>query len=559
MSSRTIASHLDDYIEQWLESQLHGTKGYEREAVMEMVRSADLHGYYLHFFDISEFPDQFAATCQSIVSGIGLLLKAFIPTLEQFGDGIPLLPSNPNRAAWADQTLVMAGQLSMLRRLAYCERYGLVQCITHSDDHISLHVTGNDAEFLDRNDYDWMIAQQLTVEATRQEEINQQLKGWARDRIDQYVYIFREHFIGYDSDWNLLKLYQEQAKYSMLRSPEADAFPDEVSIGPRTFGEWKQIAITGVSRAMLHLSFATRLYALNKDKLDLRNLLTVPVRYEDLIAIWHEQTGVTDSELEEVSDIFMMSSNHAKAYYSNCDYPLPYSIRFGKYFALLPQFGYLQNVASFLITELKRKYRRDWDKAVNAREAKFRDELYSLFSNEFYVSGRGNFKIRQNGKELTDIDAILFEASTNTVYLIQLKWFDVFGHSLKERESKLSNLLHANKWIEKVDAWLKNMPQAELVELLGLKKVLSEVGSIETRMMVLTRYSARFSGNHHYDARAAWISWPRLCKLASESENQKSRLAHAWKAAMSDSDFKHSHVGEQKKFIFPGLRVDLHY
>lgn len=560
-SVNAAAIKLDEYIENWLAKIMRACAGHEQKALIELVRSADLHAYFLNCFGAPELTQELKRQCTEIVRGIGPMLRKFLPELDALGDGIPWAPSTNSTASWADHALTTSGQLVYLRRLAYSERYGLVRCENHSETHISIHVLGHDVESLDREDFEWLTRKKLAACSKHQVHVDRQIKGWARNRIDQYVKVHRKHFIEYDSDWELLELYQEYAQMFVLQSAEADAFPDDVIIGSRSFGEWKKIAISAAARACLHLSFATRLSTLKKNRLNLRNLLTIFVRYEDLREVWRQQTGVYDeAELDEIEDIFLLTEKHAEEYFLNHDYPLPYNIRFGKYFALLPQFGYLSNVCTFLVIELRRKYRKDWDKAVNLREAKFQQDLHALLPKGSYIRGRDNVSIRRSaGDTETDIDAAYYEKSSNCLYLFQLKWFDVFAYSLRERQSRLTNLLKANKWIDQVSQWTENTARQEILSHIDLKGREITSDSFEIRLVVLTRFSARFSGTHEYDERAAWLSWPRLCRLMHENKESGSQLAAAWLIAKEDGK-----AGERKsdlcdEYIFPGLQVDVHY
>ncbi len=557
--SLTAANLIDRYLEGWLDDILESSKGHEQKALIELVRSVDLHAYFQRFFDPSSLGPALHQQCLFIGKGIGPILHAFLPTLDQFGDGIPWLPSDGKTAEWADQTLSETGQLAMLRRLAHCEHYGLVRCELHSETHISIHILVKNQEAEDVRDHVWLIKQRFNNRAEYQERLNQQIQGWARDRIDQYVGIHMDHFIQYETDRELHKLYQEQAYSSLITSPEADALPDESIIGPRTFEAWKMLTITAIARAMLHCSFATRLGATHRDELNLRNLLTVPVRYEDLQAVWSQQTGITDTEgLDEIADIFLLTPRHAKEYYSSYDSPLPYHISFGRYFSLLPQFGYISNTCTFLVTELKRKYRKDWDKAVNQREAKFQQDLYALLLEPRYIRGRENVMLRSsNGSTATDIDAVLLDTTANCLYLFQLKWFDIFGLGLRERQSKLTNLLKANKWVDQVSSWVSTLPQRELFIRLGLQRHLP-AAAVEVRLFVLTRNSARFSGLHQYDERAAWIAWPRLVRLVTESSEHPAPLEGAWLSAKEDISQEYQPSGKFTKYEFPDLQVDVH-
>ncbi|HWW05892.1 hypothetical protein [Collimonas sp.] len=557
----SVAAKLDEYFENWLRKALDDSAGHEQEGLIELVRSADLHAYFLNCFGNSELSTELMSKCRFIVHGIGPILRVFLPVLEKFADGIPWIPSSTSTAKWADQILYEAGRLSILRRLSHSERYGLVRCEFHSDEHVAIHVLGRDAESIDRDDHVWLVNKMLEEKKEYHDHLDQQIKGWARDRIDQYVGIHREHFICYDSDRELLGLYQDYVQRLMIQSAEADAFPDDVRIGSRTFAEWKWIATTAAARTCLHLSFATRLSTLNGERLDLRNLLTNFVRVEDLREIWRQQLDdITETELDDIEDIFMLTAKHAEEYFSNHDCPLPYNIRFGKYFALLPQFGYLNNTCTFLVTELKRKYREDWDRVVNLREAKFQQDLYKLLPIEQYVIGRENASIRRAaGNTETDIDAVLFERSTNCIYLFQLKWFDVFAHSLRERQSKLRNLLDkGNKWVEQICDWVSNTSQSEILSKLDLQGKGIHADSLEIRTVVLTRFSARFSGEHRYDERAAWLSWPRLCRLMSESQRHDAPLEAAWQKAKEDTNAVPQEPSSHTEYLFHGMKVDVY-
>lgn len=550
---------LDRYIENRVADLLKKCEKREQEALIEFVRSADLHAYFFHYFDSKELGPELHRRCRFIPLGLSPILKAFLPALEQYGDGIPWMPSNKNNAAWADNILSELGKLVNLRRLAYCETYGLVSCNILSDNHISITIIAENSEALDIADQAWLIGKELEKNEKNIEFLNAETLGWARDRIDEYVDAEWDWFIRYDSDIDLLKLYWDVARITFIRSPEGEALPDNAKIGPRTFGEWKTLAVMATGRAILHMSFATRLSTLKKGQLDLRNLLTTFVRQEDLRAVWIEQTGLTDkAAIDEIADVLMLTPERAEEYYRDYDYALPFHIRFGKYFALLPQYAAMQNPCTFLITELKRKYGKDWDRAVDSREAKFRDDLYKLLPLPRYVAGPENFILRDaNGKPLTDIDAIIYDSQTNGLYLFQLKWFDVFGLSLKQRNSKLKNLLHANRWVDHVWNWASNQSGDSLLQNIGFRKTAPNTRPITFKLFVLTRYTARFSEMGKQDSRALWISWPTFCRSILEYEGQEPPLEYTWYNAINIAQPKAASKSQSSEYIFPNLYVEV--
>lgn len=552
---------LDAYIENKIKDILKLCQGYEREALIEFVRSRDLHTYFLHSFNPAEIGHKLARESSLIKMGLSAVLKSFLPIIEQYEDGLPWLPSNKRNALWADKTLIELGLLVYLKRLAFSERFGLVSCTINSDKQITIQIIGKNVESLDLEDHAWLVNQALEKNKGIFDSINAEVVGWARDRIDEYVGVDNGWFIRYESDFELLELYERAVTLDFIKSPESEALPDEVLLGPRTFGEWKSLALMAAARASLHLSFATRLQSLEGGALDLRNLLTVYVRQEDLKAVWKEQTGLMqDSVIDTIADVFMLTSERSEEYYQDHENALPFHIRFGKYFSLLPLYGALDNPCTFLITELKRKYQKDWDRGVILRESKFRLDLSNLLPPPRYIFGADNYVIKDGkGTPITDIDASVFEPETNIVYLFQLKWFDVYGLSLKQRKSKLSNLLHANKWVADVWQWVSERDSKSILKLLFPKMSINSETKISFKLVVLTRYNARFSEEIRYDRRATWLSWPTLVRIVSESDTAKGSFMSALDGCEDGNRNMEFHESTAMEYVFSDLRVDITY
>ena len=104
--------------------------------------------------------------------------------------------------------------------------------------------------------------------------------------------------------------------------------------------------------------------------------------------------------------------------------------------------------------ELKRKYKRDYDRAVHNRENRFRNELFKIFPQENVIKIPNEINISfQNIR--TDIDAVVFDEKTGTLGLFQLKWQDRYDYSMKERYSRITHMFpKANEWICKIKNWI---------------------------------------------------------------------------------------------------------
>jgi hypothetical protein len=111
----------------------------------------------------------------------------------------------------------------------------------------------------------------------------------------------------------------------------------------------------------------------------------------------------------------------------------PAFIKVGQGRVLSPVWGCTSHPFLFMLNELKRKYRSDWDMAVNQRENIFRNDIYALFKESRFLKLDTNVKIKIGGLIVTDVDALIFDRATGIVGIFQLKWQDFFGNSMRER------------------------------------------------------------------------------------------------------------------------------
>ena len=69
-------------------------------------------------------------------------------------------------------------------------------------------------------------------------------------------------------------------------------------------------------------------------------------------------------------------------------------------------------------------------------------------------------KLKNEGAVATDIDAAVFDTTTGTLGLFQLKWQDPFGTSMRRRNSKMMNFLEeTNQWVSTVSSILLEKPE----------------------------------------------------------------------------------------------------
>jgi hypothetical protein len=293
--------------------------------------------------------------------------------------------------------------------------------------------------------------------------------------------------------------YREKARSLGQGFLEAEAFPDDVRIGDRSFGEWKDACEQALGRVLAHMDFAAMLKE-KRPSIALHDVLTNFARREDVEAVW-EEAGLSRDRIPPAMRALTLAIDGLDDWERAYETPTSFYVDLGKNFVLLPCFGALTNPYFALFRHLRSTYRKDWDSCVDRREAVFRGDLARAFpAPRFMVPLRGHRLHRPDGSMLTDVDAVIVDMETCSVVLAQLKWHDVFGFSLAERESRRRNIGKANEWVERIWSWIDGRTSAEILRELRIEAPGSDRPPL---LYVIARYAARFAGDRGQDQRAS--------------------------------------------------------
>jgi hypothetical protein len=486
-------------------------RGHERTFLIELVRGLDEAAFAFTMAPNRAQLVRKDAARHLILLGAASALKPLIEHVRDDPGGVPWGPTTSQLSSLADQHLINCGRLAVVQRLAAMERYGLVKATFRAEDHLILETVSDEDDVMEREAGAWLgdlARQRLSSIEARMAA----MKGQVAARIDRYASVEDGWFLGYDPDEEMIDYHRDFAVIHNAGTAEADALPAAALLGGRAFTEWNDASETAYGRVLHHIACATRLKA-KTPSLELRNLLTVFARKDDIAAVWH-QAGESREWAARIIAGLSLDTDTVALCERDHEMPLPYYIDFGRHFVLLPMFGGLMNASAGLTWHLRRVYRRDWDRSVDGREKVFRDDLRELFPSPRYLIPDRSFRLRRSdGSELTDVDAIVLDHLTGRLALIQLKWPDIYGRSIAERNSRRINLLKANEWVDRVSQWVGGRSAGELATVLGI----GSAGSMPPALLVLARHAARFSGEAQYDARAHWLSWPSLVRTCQNS------------------------------------------
>ncbi|HET8797359.1 MAG TPA: hypothetical protein VFO89_06720, partial [Thermoanaerobaculia bacterium] len=439
--------------EQRLSEVLHGHQqrilvrwtGYEKILLFELARALDSAA----FSQLFAFEQGSEDPRRTMLLGGATALLPLLERVKGTEGGVPWVLADEPLLRLADSHLHYCGRLANLLRLAALERYGLAKSTFVTPNHLRLEIVNGDIEYEDMH---------AVSHVHNRDEHDQPFQLFPQSaellrRIDAYVDVEPSGLIRYDNDDDLIEYYSTLAARRAQWFLEGEALPPDAVIGGRSFARWLEAAVAASGRELQHIAFAIAL-ASKRPELSLRNLVTLFVRRDDLHEVLLRFDEPPSYALELVRAL-TLDDVAAAACIADYEVPVPFYIDLGRDFVLLPCLGALLNPVATLVRFLRSQYRLDWDRAVERREDLFRADIRRVFPvPRFHVPESGIQLRRQDRSVITDIDAVVLDNATGSLALVQLKWHDIYGRSLKERDSRRRNLLDANKWVTRVRQWI---------------------------------------------------------------------------------------------------------
>lgn len=530
------------------ESTLRAWRGRERELLLELVRTLDFAAFAFILAPNRQALIKEDSARHYMLLGAATAMQPLLTLLHDDPGGVPWGPANQALVELADGYLIHCGELAHLRRILELERFGLAKASFARPDHLIVRVTPDIQESADRScqaDLETYLGIPGDPSNLHEADII--------SRIDSYTDVHDGWFIRYDPDNETFAHYRKIAATKAGQFSEAQALSPRTILGGRSFRYWTDLSTSAQGRVLHHIACATRLRA-TRDNLDLRNLLTVFARKDDILAVLGE-SGVRPQDASTVMSLMTLDSDAAEWCERHHEIPLPYYIEFGRDFVLLPCFGALLNPYAGLLWKLKSVYRSDWDRGVEERETIFRADLCTAFpAPRFLVTQTGFTLRRPNGECITDIDAVIVDRETGSLALVQLKWHDIFGRSLRERSSRMRNLLAANTWVQRVIDWISGRSAAEIGTALKLANLASDKQPL---LFVLTRHTAHFTGATTYDTRAAWLGWAQLLRAAQRITDTDLLQTIFQEFQSRDEILENSEQRSSMEFHLPDLFVEV--
>ena len=492
--------------------------GERRWGLLELVRAIDYYFVYVLGLDDKRREEEIDSDRWDLyMHGQTKAVSLFVDH-SSIQAGPSLTRSTPVHQGWADAVIQSCGRLSMCEMILNLHRYGSLELSMPSPR--TIHATVREREL----GIEPLEAEEFLIFSDMATEIDQHIREQllairpgVKALMGPLVSPWQEHFIQYDTIPEIDSYFHGQGHLWSRAHYERGqgAFPPQATFGGLPFELYQEAVVHVIGWALKHIAFCGLLLSSHKD-LDIRNLLTVTTDEALLRSYLSAGLDITESDALQVLDTLKLTPQNLHAHPSEPGTDIAPFLNINSSGVVYSIAGSLGSPLHFMLTELNRRYPKDWDRAVNGREEIFREELYHLFPTRRFAKAERPLILKHEGAVATDIDAAILDTSTGTLGLFQLKWQDPFGSSMRKRNSKMMNFLdEANRWVSVVSSILSHNPRA-LDHLIG-----EGAGAIHDTerilLFVVGRHFSHFSGGVYRDSRAAWGTWPQMLRLFKES------------------------------------------
>jgi hypothetical protein len=332
---------------------------------------------------------------------------------------------------------------------------------------------------------------------------------------EENVYVFREHFIGYNAHPDLDDYFFGLA-YSDLEDHGAfDTFHHDLTFGGLQYRHYVLCAAYFLSLSMKHERFCEALVRKHPE-IRLRDILTITADKDEFIGSIQAALNRYGPSFEHFSPI---SIEEATLLYDVLSVrrenlnllgrglmSLPYLIEFSNSAIIKCIAGAQLDLSEFLLESLRFNFPSECDRHQQTREGAMQEAVRRLLRGSFpTVEFRDNIRIRKDNRVLTDIDLVAIEGSSHTAILFQLKHQDHYGGDIKKRSNRAERLRSETEaWLGCVNKWLEQTPRQQLCSSLQLKK---SVRIDYFHVVAIGKNFAHFLWPLASDANFAYANW----------------------------------------------------
>jgi len=434
------------------------------------------------------------------------------------------------------------GMIEHGRRIAQTAATGLC-CINRTGENEFLIILPSvipDDEYYERvvsehyqSEYRRMFAK--IIQSDSGKELEKEVNG----KLTELVYPFQTHYIGYGAD-PLLDQYFFGIAYSEVQLHDGyDTFHYATRFGGIRYQHYILALTYLISLYRRHERFAEAL--VKKDpSVKLENVLTISSDTEGFVQSIRDAINYFGSVFEDFEEIniedskclfeVLSCSRKNTALLSQPASPLPLIIQNSDRGIIRCLTGARSKPMQFLLNSLRHHFPRDYSINQQSREEAMRAAIKRLLNGGFVgLNYLGNIKIRLDGSMLTDIDMVVTEESTGTIFLCQLKWQELYGADVQAQNIRATRLKdQVNSWIASLDDWIAGVGEGGVRRSLRLPK---SFPPLSVYRLIISKHYCYPLKDLKYGNDTAYANWIQLFNsielVKKESPSPESRKLSA--------------------------------
>lgn len=362
--------------------------------------------------------------------------------------------------------------------------------------------------------------------------------------LDDNVRVWREHFIGYQSDPVLDDHFFALGFEALAQSEGYDTFQGSVEFGGISYQKYCLATAFFLSLSLKHEAFCQALVRKHPD-----------IRLEDILTITCERAGLAESVAEalnrmgdqlegytettraqarKICNVLDINRSSTKLL-SRPGFALPFIIEFSETAYIRSLAGSQMAPAQFMLEALRHHFPGEYDTHQRKREASMQRAIERLLSENFgALEYRRNINLRADGQPVTDIDLVVIEKLFGTVLIVQLKYQDLYGGDFRAEGTRSERLLNeAVRWLSATGTWLSSAGEDRFKSAIGLRK---RFHISKVYRLILTRHfahpltRARLDGQTAY---ATWLQFVNAVELMKHNQGNIRTLAGLFKILRS--------------------------
>lgn len=346
--------------------------------------------------------------------------------------------------------------------------------------------------------------------------------------LEENVFVFAEHFMGYDAHPVLDEYYFQLAWAELKETPGFDSFNELRTFGSIRFLKYLLGAAYLNSLCLKHEAFS-RAMKKKHPSIGLEDILTITADRAEFVSTMRDALNLfgldfkhyTMTSMEEAWQIYnvLAATRRNSDLFNRPFAPLPCLIEFSDWSVIKFLSGRHRQM-EFLLDSLRHSFPREYDGNQRFREGSMQRALEHLLSHSFPdLEFRQNVHLRQNGRTLTDVDLVVIDQRFGDLFLFQIKFQDRPGPDFRAVASRANRFREETvRWLAAVDLWLADADTALLKSAFRIPR---DVPVTRKRKLILARHHAWPLSSVELDEDTAYASWDQLINAVLLMEKQQ--------------------------------------